>query len=103
MKELVGKVGPVTAVVDISPRSIMFYRSGVYFERTCHPPYATHHVLVTGYGRQYDSRLGRVVDYWLVKNSWGAKWGERGYMKIVRNDYNHCGIANSVTVPYVSK
>ena len=52
MKELVGKVGPVTAMLDISPRSIMFYRTGVYFERTCHPPYATHHVLVTGYGRQ---------------------------------------------------
>ena len=103
MKLLVGTVGPVTAVLDISPRSFQFYKSGVYSERTCHPPYADHHVLVTGYGTQYDQGLGKVVDYWVVKNCWGTKWGDKGYMRIIRNNYNHCGIANRVTVPYVDK
>ena len=103
LKELVGTVGPVAAVIDVSPRSFQFYKSGVYHDRTCHPPYADHHVLITGYGTQYDRTLGRVVDYWLIKNCWGTQWGDKGYMKIIRNNYNHCGIANHGTVPYVAK
>jgi cathepsin C len=44
----------------------------------------THAVLVVGFGTH--SEHG---DYWVVQNSWGASWGERGYFKIKRG-VDHC-------------
>jgi cathepsin C len=44
----------------------------------------THAVLVVGFGEH--SQHGK---YWIVQNSWGSNWGERGYFKIKRG-VDHC-------------
>jgi C1A family cysteine protease len=31
--------------------------------------------------------------YWIVKNTWSANWGERGYIRISRDPAYDCGIA----------
>merc|ERR1712013_535823 len=52
-----------------------------------------HGVLAAG----YDSSQG----YYLVKNSWGASWGDAGYLKISTSG-NVCGIHSQPSYPTVS-
>ncbi|KAL6753098.1 hypothetical protein V8C86DRAFT_2438700 [Haematococcus lacustris] len=51
----------------------MSYRGGVYRPRTC-TNRLNHAMVVEGY-----STAGR---YWLLRNSWGAFWGEGGYARV---------------------
>jgi len=67
------------------------YKSGV-FTGTCGKN-LDHGVLVVGYGTDHASNL----DYYKVKNSWGASWGEAGYILLGRGaQYNdgagQCGV-----------
>jgi len=48
-----------------------------------------HGVLLVGYGVEKDDK------YWIVKNSWGEDWGEKGYIRLIRGK-NKCGIQNFV-------
>ena len=65
---------------DYGPVSIAYeclvgfssYTSGIYTSTRCKsgPENVNHAVLAVGYGNESG------MDYWLVKNSWGADWGD---------------------------
>jgi len=67
-----------------------------------------HAVLVVGYG--IGNGAENKTEYWTVKNSWGAIWGESGYIRMARNvndgygqNTGLCGIAVLPTYPTVTK
>merc|ERR1719216_604075 len=51
------------------------YKSGVY--DTC-PNGKPNHAVVVGWGTENS------VPYWLIKNSWGTGYGDKGYVKVKR-------------------
>lgn len=56
-----------------------------------------HGVAAVGYGTTLDG-----TKYWIVKNSWGTEWGEKGYIRMERgisSEEGLCGIAMDASYP----
>ena len=86
-----GAVSVATAV----PQSFSWYTGGVFNDPACgygEDAVLEHAVTVIGWG--VDALLG---EYWMVKNSWSAKWGTEGIIYIsTENDL--CGILQEMVV-----
>ncbi|XP_063727493.1 cathepsin L-like [Symsagittifera roscoffensis] len=96
LKTAVASVGPISIAIDASGHAFQLYRRGIYNPTSCNQYLLNHGVLIAdGYGSEDGT------DYWLVKNSWGANWGEAGYIKMIRNENNKCGIASQAVYPLV--
>ncbi|KDO24084.1 hypothetical protein SPRG_10871 [Saprolegnia parasitica CBS 223.65] len=67
---------PVASMVEATNDIWQHYASGVI--TSCPGSPSDHSVLVVGYGNE-----GK-TNYWKVRNSWGAKWGEMGYARVRR-------------------
>jgi KDEL-tailed cysteine endopeptidase len=87
---------PVSIAIEADQASFQFYTSGV-MTAACGTQ-LDHGVLVVGYGN--DATGG---DYYKVKNSWGASWGDNGYILLGRgasfNPSGQCGIQMEPSYP----
>ena len=90
---------PVAVAIEADESSFQFYSSGV-LTKACGTN-LDHGVLLVGYGTDSTG-----LDYYKVKNSWGASWGLGGYVLLGRGaQYNgaqgQCGIQMDPSYPVV--
>ncbi|XP_061390817.1 uncharacterized protein LOC133326153 [Musca vetustissima] len=80
LRKYIGSGFPV--IVEINPTSFEFmhYSEGIYEPPTT-ATRGSHFMTVIGYER--DAVTG--LDYWLLLNSFGRTWGERGFVRLLRN------------------
>jgi len=76
---------PVSVAIDAS-QAFSRYTSGV-FTGPCSSTSINHAVTAVGY----------TGDFWIVRNSWGTTWGNKGYIHMKRGQ-NICNINNYLTV-----
>lgn len=81
--------GPTSVTIESASTVFRYYTSGVINDSLCGSS-LDHAVTAVGYGT--DTATG--LDYYLIRNSWGAKWGDAGYVKLARigDGYGMCGV-----------
>jgi len=92
---------PVSVAIEADKPAFQHYKSGVLTNTACGEK-LDHGVLVVGYGTDAASS----ADYWIVKNSWGASWGEEGYIRLGRgldSPRGLCGINEQPSWPTAGK
>ncbi|XP_052817751.1 procathepsin L-like [Mya arenaria] len=94
LQQALAEIGPISVAIDASHVGFQTYKTGVYDDPQCSPDRIDHSLLVVGYGTTKDG-----IQYYNCKNSWGTQWGDHGYVKIVRNKNNQCGVASTASYP----
>jgi len=89
MKAALAK-GPVSVAVEADQFAFQGYTGGVV--TTGCGTQLDHGILAVGYGTLQG------VEYVLVKNSWGAGWGDAGYIRLGTAS-NACGVLNAASYP----
>ena len=77
---------PTSVSVAADSSVFQHYKTGVITSSSCGTS-TDHAVLAVGYGTSGST------PYYIVKNSWGSSWGDKGYVKIgISDGAGICGI-----------
>ncbi|XP_055387847.1 cathepsin C-like [Condylostylus longicornis] len=97
MKDALLRRGPFAASIEPTPE-FGVYKNGIfhtsirltpeYREGDASYPWikVDHAVLIVGIGVAIDPYNGKGIPFWRVQNSWGDRWGENGYFRVLRGN-----------------
>jgi len=83
---------PVSVSIEADKAAFQQYKSGVFDNAAGCGTQTDHATLVVGFGSEDGT------DYWIMRNSWGAAWGEAGYMRLAIID--GVGVCAIQSAPY---
>ncbi len=78
--------GPLSIAVDAT--AFQTYHGGIL--KTCRFGGLNHGVTLVGYGEEDGTK------FWIIRNSWGTGWGEKGYVRVARGK-GLCGMNQAVS------
>jgi len=93
IKTYIYKYGIVSVLLDSS--KLQSYKSGIITATSCSTS-VDHAVNLIGWGKEGDT------EYWIGRNSWGTRLGEKGYFRIVTGK-NACGVEQHVIYAFPPK
>ena len=76
LKEIIYKYGPVGGVVNSGCQDFLDYNGTYilnYSSIECDPDGYDHQIVIVGWG------VDNNTEYWIIRNSWGEEWGNKGY------------------------
>lgn len=81
--------GPLIVSMEADQTAFQMYKGGIFNDDKCGTK-ADHVLLIVGYG------LENGQSYYIAQNTWGATWGEQGYIKVAMSGDGPgvCGIQN---------
>ena len=84
---------PVSVAIEANTHTFQAYKSGVINDSSCGTN-LDHGVVAVGYDDAANP------PYYLVRNSWGAGWGENGHVRIgIKDGEGICGIQKMASYP----
>jgi len=84
---------PLSVGVAADSSAFGNYKSGIFNSSSCGTS-LDHATVVVGWGSSGGT------DYWIMRNSWGTSWGEKGYMRLaIVSGAGICGIQKDASYP----
>jgi len=80
------EIGVLSVSIEADKQVFQYYKSGIFNDAGCGTR-LDHATNVVGWGEE------KGVQYWIMRNSWGTVWGEKGYMRLeIQSGKGVCGI-----------
>ncbi|GAW80925.1 cysteine proteinase gondepain 2 [Plasmodium gonderi] len=81
-KEAIRYIGPISVSIAVCD-DFTFYQGGIFDVDCGNKP--NHAVIIVGFGVEEiydeDTQMNKKHYYYIIKNSWGMDWGEKGFMR----------------------
>ncbi|KAK2505723.1 hypothetical protein MC885_003905 [Smutsia gigantea] len=101
LMKAVAAVGPISVAIDAGHESFQFYKAvGILL---CQAFIMIHSVAAKTWITAFCWLAMALKEQIQITNSgfWGPEWGWNGYVKIAKDQNNHCGIATAASYPTV--